>query len=130
MTTNAEGKMENTDFTEVMAKRTDKELILIASIDRNGYQPLAVVAAEEEIKKRNISTTKIEQIFKKELRKRERDDKEAEQEKKDKKQSLKIQLIIWFVFIFIGAIISLFQGDILILIVFALIPPSFKLWLY
>ena len=129
MTTNAERKMKNTDFTEVMAKRTDKELIIIASLDRNGYQPLAVVAAEEEIKKRNIGTTKIEQTLKKELRKRKREDKEAEQEKKDKKESLKFQLIIWFVFILVGAIISLFQGDILILILFALFPPCFKLWL-
>ena len=122
--------MKNTDFTEVMAKHTDKELIIIASLDRNGYQPLAVVAAEEEIKKRNISTTKIEQILKRELRKRKREDKEAEQEKKDKKQSLKIQLIIWFVFIFIGAIVSLFQGDIYMLIVFTVIPPCLKIWLH
>jgi hypothetical protein len=122
--------MKNTDFTEIMAKRTDKELIIVAYLDRNDYQPLAVIAAEEEIKKRNISTTKIEQTLKKELRKREREDKEAEQEKKDKKESLKFQLIIWLVFIFIGVIIYLFQGDVLTLILFALTPPCFKLWLY
>ena len=127
--------MKNTDFTEVMAKRTDEELIIIVSVDKTDYQPLAVVAAEGEIKKRNIDKTKIEQIIKEESRAREQKAKEMMQEEKNKKQSRKIQLIIWFIFIVIGGIISLFQRDTTILIVFALIPPIFKLyflnrWLY
>lgn len=52
----------NTDFKDVMSKRTDDELIQIVTIDKNKYQPLAIEAAEEEIKKRNIDTTKIEQV--------------------------------------------------------------------
>ena len=52
----------NTDFKDVMSKRTDEELIKIVTIDRNGYQPLAVIAAEEEIKRRNIDTAKVEQV--------------------------------------------------------------------
>ena len=52
----------NTDFKDVMSKRTDEDLIKIVTVDRDGYQPLAVEAAEEEIKKRNIDTTKIEQV--------------------------------------------------------------------
>ena len=52
----------NTDFTEEMSKRTDEELINIVTVERDGYQPLAVEAAEEEIRKRNIDTTKIEQV--------------------------------------------------------------------
>jgi uncharacterized RDD family membrane protein YckC len=52
----------NTDFKEAMSKRTDEDLIKIVTVDRGRYQPLAVEAAEEEIKKRKIDTTKIEQV--------------------------------------------------------------------
>jgi len=52
----------NTDFKDVMSKRTDEDLIKIVTVDRDGYQPLAVEAAEAEIKKRNIDTTKIEEV--------------------------------------------------------------------
>ncbi len=51
----------NTNFKEVMSKRTDEDLIKIVTVDRNRYQPLALECAEEEIKKRNIDTSKIEQ---------------------------------------------------------------------
>ncbi len=52
----------NTDFKDVMSKRTDQELIKIVTVDRNKYQPLAVETAEEEIKNRNIDTSKIEEV--------------------------------------------------------------------
>ena len=52
----------NTDFKDVMSKRTDEDLIKIVTVDRDGYQPLAIEAAEQEIKNRNIDTTKIEQV--------------------------------------------------------------------
>ena len=52
----------NTDFKDVMSKRTDEDLIKIVTIARNDYQPLAVTAAEEEIKSRNLDTEKIEQV--------------------------------------------------------------------
>ena len=52
----------NIDFNEVMSKHADDELIKIVTIDKNKYQPLAIEAAEEEIKKRNIDTTKFEQV--------------------------------------------------------------------
>jgi hypothetical protein len=52
----------NTNYKDVMSQRTDEELIKIVTIDRDSYQPLAVETAEEEIKKRNIDTTKIEEI--------------------------------------------------------------------
>ncbi len=52
----------NTDFKSVMSKQTDEDLIKIVTVDRNSYQPLAIDAAEEEIKKRNIDTTKIERV--------------------------------------------------------------------
>lgn len=50
------------DFKEVMSKHSDDELIKIVTIDKNKYQPLAIEAAEEEIRKRNIDTTKFEQV--------------------------------------------------------------------
>ena len=52
----------NTDFKDVMSKRTDEDLIKIVTVDRDGFQPLAVEAAEQEIKNRNIDTSKIEQV--------------------------------------------------------------------
>jgi hypothetical protein len=55
-------KKMNTDFKDVTSKRTDDELIKIVTIDKGKYQPLAIEVAEEEIKKRNIDTTKIEQV--------------------------------------------------------------------
>ena len=51
-----------TDFKEVMSQRTDEELVKIVTIQRDDYQPMAVEAAEEEIKKRGIDTTKAEEI--------------------------------------------------------------------
>jgi uncharacterized RDD family membrane protein YckC len=52
----------NPDFKDVMLKRSDYDLIKIVTVDKNKYQPLAIKAAEEEIKKRNIDSTKIEQV--------------------------------------------------------------------
>lgn len=52
----------NTDFNDVMSQRTDEQLIKIVTEDRNGYQSLAIEVAEEELKKRNINRTKVEQV--------------------------------------------------------------------
>ena len=50
--------MEKTNpFTTVMAQKDDVELIRIVSAERNDYQPEAIAAAEEEIKRRNISVS-------------------------------------------------------------------------
>lgn len=51
----------DTDFTELMSKNTTEELIKITTVDRDGYQPLAIKTAEEELKKRNVSETKVEE---------------------------------------------------------------------
>jgi len=58
----AKNVMMDIGFKDVMSKRTDEELVKIVTLDRDGYQPLAVEAAEEEIKQRNIDITKIEQV--------------------------------------------------------------------
>lgn len=52
----------NPGFKDVMSKRTDEELIKIVTVERDGYQPIAIEAAEAEINKRNIDITTIEQI--------------------------------------------------------------------
>ncbi len=52
----------NTDFKKVMSERTDEELIVIVTVEKDNYQPLAIVAAEEEIKKRNIDPMTIEKV--------------------------------------------------------------------
>ncbi len=48
------------DFTEVMKKRSDSELLEIVTKLKDDYQPEAVNAAELKIKKRNLSTDQIE----------------------------------------------------------------------
>ena len=48
------------DFTQTMQDETDENLIKIVTIDRDNYQPPAVIAAEAELTKRNISTKTFE----------------------------------------------------------------------
>lgn len=50
------------NVTDLMLKKTDVELIEMITTERNGYLPEAVEAAEAEIKKRAISSEKIEEI--------------------------------------------------------------------
>lgn len=48
------------DFTQAMQNETDENLIKIVTVDRDGYQPAAVIAAETALAKRNISTATFE----------------------------------------------------------------------
>jgi hypothetical protein len=48
------------EFTEIMSKRSDEELIEILSLFKDDYQPDAIEAAEKELAKRNLSTETIE----------------------------------------------------------------------
>lgn len=50
---------ENT-FAQVMAKNSDSQLIQIVTKDKHKYESIAIEAAEEEIRKRNLSTEQIE----------------------------------------------------------------------
>ncbi len=43
------------NFQDVMAKRTDNELVIIVSTERHKYQQVAIEAAEIEIEKRKIN---------------------------------------------------------------------------
>jgi hypothetical protein len=47
-------------FTNVMAKKTDAELLKILANDNDGYVADALVAAEEEFKKRNLSSEELQ----------------------------------------------------------------------
>ena len=48
------------DFLDVMSKRTDTELIEILTKYRNDYQPDAIIAAETEFAKRNLTFDQVE----------------------------------------------------------------------
>ena len=53
--------MEN-EFTKAMSERTDEQLIKIVTAERDKYNPAAIDAAESEVAKRNIYTSKFEEI--------------------------------------------------------------------
>lgn len=62
--------MEMNKFATVMGEKDDVELIRVVTSARNDYQPEAVIAAEEELKKRNVSasmyqefTSKVEKLI-------------------------------------------------------------------
>lgn len=64
----------NVDLKEIMAQRSDAELIEILTKKQEDYQPEALSAAEAELEKRNLSVEKIES---------------AEQELEDKEKTIK-----------------------------------------
>jgi uncharacterized RDD family membrane protein YckC len=68
------------DFTEVMSKRTDEELIEIVKVTRDDYQPEAVEAAEKELEKRQVDSDQVEQ-FQQKLTEKETKKQELESSK-------------------------------------------------
>jgi len=50
------------EFTHIMQNHSDEELFEIVTRFENDYQPEAVLAAKEELKKRNIPNEQIERI--------------------------------------------------------------------
>lgn len=48
------------DFKEVMANRSDSELLEIVTKMKDDYQPEAVIAAETELKNRNLSPEQLD----------------------------------------------------------------------
>lgn len=102
-----------TDFKDVMSQRTDEELIKIVTIQRDDYQPLAVEAAEKEIKKRGIDTTKVEEI-KTDLE--EKIEEEKEFDSKKVKSAIRLlnfiidSIAFLIVFAILGFIIGLFYN--------------------
>ncbi len=55
--------MEN-KFTSSMVQLSDSELLKVVTIARNDYQPEAIEAAEIELKNRNLSVQKTEEVIK------------------------------------------------------------------
>lgn len=53
--------MEN-QFNKIMSQKSNEELIKITTILQDQYQPLAIDAALNELEKRNISDSEIEEI--------------------------------------------------------------------
>ena len=90
------------DFDEVMKKRSDRELIEIITKYKNDYQPDAILSAEKEIKRRNLTFDQIEN---------------AKQEIKDKDKEIEDKAIVplsahWKVFTFIfPGIINIIIGS-------------------
>jgi len=48
------------DFTTIMSQRTDAELLKIVKELRNDYQANAVIAAELELQKRNLTSKQVQ----------------------------------------------------------------------
>lgn len=47
------------DFTETMKQASDAELLKIVTMDRDNYQETAVIAAEDELSRRNLTVEEI-----------------------------------------------------------------------
>ncbi len=106
--------MEN-EFKEVMSQRTDEELIKIVTDERDGYNSMAIEAAESEIEKRNIDTTKFTEIKEKVV---------AEKEKKEKINSNVVSTGIRFVNFLIDFIVWLVLAFIISLIIGLFAQPT------
>lgn len=103
--------METNKFSVVMSEKDDAKLIQIMTSERKDYQPEAVIAAEEELKKRGI-TPSMYQDFTKKVEKLIEVEKEKEAEKQRFPLSAWIKAIA-FVFPFpllfiIGLVLMLF----------------------
>ena len=72
--------METNKFSVVMSEKVDMELVRIVTSERADYQPEAVIAAEEELKRQNI-TPSMYQDYTKEVEKLIEVEKEKEVEK-------------------------------------------------
>ena len=81
------------DFTEIMAKRSDSELLEIVTKLKDDYQPEAIIAAELEIKNRNLSTEQLENA---EIEIKEKEISLAEKENEPLGTGQKILFFIFF----------------------------------
>lgn len=80
------------NFKDVMSNNSDAQLIKIVTSDRQKYNPEALIAAEEEIEKRNLSFKDLE-IAKETVQKQET------QQSKIKEEPLgTVQKILFFIF--------------------------------
>ncbi len=83
-----------TEFSETMQQATNSELLEITTTLRNDYQHEAVLAAEIELKKRNLSLEKYN------LANKEIKDKEYDDNIKNEENLETVYKILFFVFFF------------------------------
>lgn len=82
------------DFAEVMKKKSDGELLEIVTKLKDDYQPEAVIAADIELKNRNLSSTQIEQA-ESEIEEKEKINIEKENEPLSVGQKILFLLFFW-----------------------------------
>lgn len=85
--------MEN-NFTQAMSNRSDSELLEIVTKLRDDYQADAILAAEIEIKNRNLSTEQVENA-KKEIKQKEINNQEKEDEPLGTGQKILFFIFFW-----------------------------------
>lgn len=88
--------MPQNSFTKAMSQRTDVELYKIVTELKDEYQPEAVIAAQFELEKRNLSDTVISDDKKKEFEEEIAYEKQTAQEKAGESLS-----VIWKILTFI-----------------------------
>lgn len=105
----------NTDLRDLMSQHTDDELVKIITIDRDDYQSSTLEIAEEEIRKRNIDATIVEQI---------KSDLLAKIEHQRKSDSMKVSPTTRFIHLVVDSIASIIVVVILGFIFSFLIVPT------
>jgi hypothetical protein len=98
----------STNFSEIMASKSDTDLIEIVTKLKNDYQPEAVKAAESEMQSRNLSVSDLEKV-KEGVQKKEKALIERENEPLGIIQ--KILFLIFFWGIIPWAMASTFKND-------------------
>ena len=82
------------DFFEVMKKKSDGELLEIVTKHKDDYQPEAIIAAENELTSRNLSSTQLEQA-ESEIEEKEKISIEKENEDLSIGQKILFLLFFW-----------------------------------
>ena len=68
----------NNNFNKVMSSKSDSQLMAILTRERDQFQPEALMAAEDELRKRNLSIAHVENIKRENDIKSEKDADKAE----------------------------------------------------
>ena len=82
------------NYLEVMAKKSDSELLEIVTKLKDDYQPEAVEAAKEEIKNRNLSNENIKEA-ENEIKEKEIKIKDLENEPLETGQRIMFLIFFW-----------------------------------
>lgn len=106
--------MEN-EFTKVMSQRTDDELIMILTADRENYNSDAINAAETEIEKRKIDKNVFDEI---------KNEVTVEKEKKKEVDENVVSSFTRFLNFLIDNIVWYIFGFIIVIIVRLIVQPQ------